>query len=70
MVAWWPAGSTGKWVRWAKERGLAPPDAACLAMAMTTMEKVRRSDFSLEDAERYGVEDLVSMGKMLGDSEG
>ena len=52
MIQWWPAGSTAKWIRWAKDRGLKPPDAAPIALSITALDKVERGSMSPRDGQR------------------
>ncbi len=49
-VAWWPAGSTAKWVKWGKAEKLSPVDAACIALARTLAQKMSDGEISIQEA--------------------
>lgn len=49
-IEWWPAGATRYWVRWGKEAGVSPADAACMALARTVLSKVQKQELKPLDA--------------------
>ncbi len=51
-IEWWPAGSTAKWVKWAKKENLKPVDAACIALARTLVRKLEDGKMPVQDAKQ------------------